>query len=246
MRLSEAQVLARSAKPVSATEERRFHNLIERRLTGEPVAYLLGEKEFYGRTFAVDRRVLIPRPETEHVVECALAQPLPARPEVLDVGTGSGCLAVTLALEMASARITAVDLSAAALAVAKRNARRHDVAGRVRLAATDLVRGLELERFDLVVSNPPYVDPATADALSPEISRHEPRAAIFAEASGRELLDRLLGHLATLRSGVFVVLEIGFDQADWMRRRLAESPFAVQEFRLDYASIPRVVVLRRN
>ncbi len=90
LRLSEAQVLARSAKPVSATEERCFHNLIERRLTGEPVAYLLGEKEFYGRTFAVDRRVLIPRPETEHVVECALAQPLPARPEVLDVGTGSG------------------------------------------------------------------------------------------------------------------------------------------------------------
>src|SRR4030095_1300690 len=115
LNLSEAQVLARQESEVSGEAERRFRDLLARRLTGEPVAYLLGEREFYGRPFYVDSRVLIPRPETEHVVEAALAERLPAAPRLLDVGTGSGCLAVTLALEIPGARVAATDLSAGAL-----------------------------------------------------------------------------------------------------------------------------------
>ncbi|MEE8277312.1 MAG: peptide chain release factor N(5)-glutamine methyltransferase, partial [Thermoanaerobaculia bacterium] len=244
--LSEAQVLARSRDRVPATEARRFRELLERRLAGEPVAYLLGEKEFFGRPFAVDRRVLIPRPESEHLVESALAQRLPEEPRILDVGTGSGCLAVTLALELPGARVTAVDVSPAALVVASANARRHGVAGRVVCAAADLVRGLELSRFDLVVSNPPYIDPATAQELSPEIREHEPPAALFAEGRGRAILDRLLRELAALRSGAPLILEIGFDQADWLRQRADASVFELQEVRSDYSGLPRVVVLRRR
>lgn len=130
--LSEAQVLARGEEAVPAEAAARFEALLARRLAGEPVAYLTGEREFWGRPFLVDSRVLIPRPETEHLVEAALAlvPALPPRPRLLDVGTGSGCLAVTLALEVAGARVVATDVSPAALAVARSNARRHRVAGR--------------------------------------------------------------------------------------------------------------------
>src|SRR3954471_4523721 len=165
--LSEARVIARQETEVPPETERRFRDLLARRLTGEPVAYLIGEREFWGRPFAVDSRVLIPRPETEHVVEVALQERLPERPWVLDVGTGSGILAVTLALEIPGARTVATDLSPGALAVAAQNARR--LGATVRLVRTDLTAGLDLARFDLVVSNPPYIDPEDAPSLSPEV-----------------------------------------------------------------------------
>jgi UDP-N-acetylglucosamine 1-carboxyvinyltransferase len=174
--LSEAQVLARGRQPAGATAQRLFLALLERRLGGEPVAYLLGEREFYGRSFAVDRRVLVPRPETEHLVEAALAARLPRSPRILDLGTGSGCLAVTLALELPAARLVATDLSPGALAVAAANVRRWGVEGRVGLAAADLFAGLDLAAFDLVVSNPPYIDRREAPTLSPEVVDFEPAA----------------------------------------------------------------------
>ncbi|HVR07812.1 MAG TPA: peptide chain release factor N(5)-glutamine methyltransferase, partial [Thermoanaerobaculia bacterium] len=175
--LTEAQAMARDDQAVPAAAAARFEALLARRLAGEPVAYLLGGREFYGRRFAVDQRVLIPRPETEHVVEAALALALPAAPRILDVGTGSGCLAVTLALELRGATVTAADLSPGALAVAAGNARRHGVAGRVAAVASDLTVAFDLGGFDLVVSNPPYVDPADAPGLSPEVCKFEPHLA---------------------------------------------------------------------
>src|ERR1700674_4057507 len=215
--LSEAQVMARDDQPVPPGAVRRPPGGRWGRGGGgggggEPVAYLLGEREFYGRSFAVDERVLIPRPETEHLVEAALTLALPPAPRILDVGTGSGCLAVTLALELTGARVVAADLSPAALAVAAGNARRHGVAGRVAVAASDLTAAFDLSRFDLVVSNPPYVDPGDAPALSPEVCNFEPHLALFSPDSGDAVLARLIRECARLRPGVPLVVEIGSGQ----------------------------------
>jgi release factor glutamine methyltransferase len=245
--LSEAQVMARGDSEVPARAEARFRELLERRLTGEPAAYLMGEREFYGRVFSVDSRVLIPRPETEHVVEEAIAVitvSLPARPRILDVGTGSGCLAVTLALEIPGSCVVATDLSPGALAVAAKNARR--LGARVSLVATDLTTGLDLPRFDLVVSNPPYVDLAEAPLLSPEVCNFEPALALFAPGSGDSVLARLFAQCALLRPGVSLVVEIGYGQLDAVRRYAGDSGLEVLRVRADYAGIPRVVVMRRR
>jgi release factor glutamine methyltransferase len=244
--LSEAQVMARDDQPVAPADAARFAELLARRLGGEPVAYLLGEKEFYGRRFAVDGRVLIPRPETEHLVEAALGLALPPSPRILDVGAGSGCLAVTLALELRGARAVAADLSPGALAVTAANARRHGVAGRVVAVASDLLAALEAARFDLVVSNPPYVDAADAAAMSPEVCNFEPHLALFPPGGGDAVMARLFGECASLRPGVPVVVEIGFGQLDAASRHAAASTLEIVEVRRDYAGVPRVLVLRRR
>lgn len=244
--LTEAQVLARDGEEVPPEAAERFRTLLARRLTGEPVAYLIREREFYGRTFHVDDRVLIPRPETEHIVEAALAEPLPPRPWILDVGTGSGILAATLALEIPGSRAVATDLSAGALAVAMRNARRLGVGDRVFPVRTDLTAGLDLSRFDLVVSNPPYVDPAEAPDLSPEVCNFEPALALFAPGSGDSVLARLFILGAGLRSGVRLIVEIGFGQLDVARRHAEASPLLLEKAWRDYSNIPRVLTLRRR
>lgn len=244
--LSEAQVLAREDGEVEPSAERRFRELLERRLTGEPVAYLLGEREFYDRSFCVDPRVLIPRPETEHVVEAALAEALPEAPRILDVGTGSGCLAVTLALEVPGARVVATDLSAGALAVAAKNARRLGAADRVSLVRTDLTDGLDLSRFDLAVSNPPYVDRSEIPEISPEVCRFEPHLALFPPGAGDAILARLFARCAELRSGIALAVEIGRGQLDDARRHAEAAGLDLASVREDYAGIPRVLVLRKR
>lgn len=241
--LDEGQLLARDRQEVPAADERRFSELLERRLRGEPVAYLLGEREFWGRGFRVDRRVLIPRPETEHLIEMALALPLPGRPRVLDLGTGSGCIAVTLALELGGARVVAVDASPAALAVAAANARR--LGARVAFAGGDLTAALRLAPFDLLVSNPPYIDPRDAHELSSEITAFEPPLALYAE-SGEAVHARLVRAAAALRPGGFVLLEIGRGQLPRVEELAAASALALVEVRPDLAGIPRAVLLRRQ
>jgi release factor glutamine methyltransferase len=243
---SEVQVLAREEREVSPQEESRFRALLTRRLTGEPVAYLLGEREFWGRPFFVDDRVLIPRPETEHVIEAALAESLPPSPVILDVATGSGCIAVTLALEIPGARVVATDLSPGALAVAAKNARRHGVADRVSLLGTDLTAGLDLSRFDLAVSNPPYIDRSEAPGLSPEVCDFEPSMALFPPGSGDSILARLFALSTGLRSGVALAVEIGRGQLDVARQHAEGSGLDLAGVREDYAGIPRVLVLRRR
>jgi release factor glutamine methyltransferase len=243
--LSEGRVLAREEMAVPPEAEARFRGLLTRRLGGEPVAYLTGEREFWGRSFHVDPRVLIPRPETEHIVEAALAERLPQNPWILDVGTGSGILAVTLALEIPGARVVAVDLSPGALAVADGNARRHGVRARVQLVGLDLTAGLDLSRFDLVVSNPPYVDRSEIPEISPEVLDFEPHRALFPPGDGDSIVARLFEECAGLRSGIALVVEIGRGQLDAVRRHAGAGGLEVAEVREDYAGIPRTVVLRR-
>ena len=247
--LSEAQVLARGEQEVSGEQEARFRTLLDRRLAGEPVAYLFGEREFYGRAFQVDARVLIPRPETEHMIEEALAwaerQGPPAR--ILDLGAGSGILPVTLALEIPAARAVATDLSPGALAVAAANARRHGVADRVHLVACDLAAALRLDRFDLVVSNPPYIDPAEASVLSPEVRDFEPHLALFSPGSGDSTLARLFAACAEgLRPGVPLLVEIGDGQLTAARRRAEGAGLELVGVRNDYAGISRTLTLVRR
>ncbi len=230
---SESRVLAYPESLVDEEARRRLDELVERRLKGEPVAHLFGEKEFWGRDFLVDRRVLTPRPETEHLIEAALELNLPPSPRILDLCTGSGCIAVTLALEIDGARVVASDLSLDALDVARANAARHEAA--VSFVAADLCEALRLDVFDLVVSNPPYVDPA-AD-LSPEVRDFDPSLALFAENRGRAIIERLLEESAAMRPGVTLLMEIGYDQGDWLAGRC--------EIRRDYAGLPRLAILRR-
>ena len=243
----EASVLAHDDEIVAASDARRFRQLLARRLRGEPVAYLFGEREFYGRPFAVDPRVLIPRPETEHLVETVLGLELPPEPRLIDVGTGSGCLAVTLALDMPRARIVATDVSVPALTVARANLRRHRVAGRVALLCCDLTAALRLEQVDLVVSNPPYVDPADQHGLSTEVRDFEPHVALFAADRGRAVVARLLAETAVLRPGAHLVLEIGYDQSEWLAATVAGLPaWQLVDLVRDYGEIPRTAVLRRQ
>jgi release factor glutamine methyltransferase len=224
----------------------RFRHLLERRLTGEPAAYLFGEREFYGRSFQVDPRVLIPRPETEHLIEAALETKLPDRPWILDVGSGSGILPVTLALEIPGARVVATDVSPGALAVTSLNARRLGVRDRVLPVGADLAGGLDLGRFDLVVSNPPYIDWSDSPTLSPEVYNFEPHVALFAPGSGDSLYARLFLETGGLRSGIRLFVEIGYGQLDAIRRHAQASGLHVVDVRLDYAGIPRVVILERR
>ncbi len=242
--LSEARVIARQESEVPPEVAGRFRDLLARRLTGEPVAYLTGEREFWGRSFAVDSRVLIPRPETEHIVEVALGRRLPERPWILDVGTGSGILAVTLALEIPGSRVVATDLSPGALAVAAQNARR--LGARVFLVNTDLTAGLDLSRFDLVVSNPPYVDRSEIPEISPEVLDFEPHLALFPPGTGDALYPRLFSQCVGLRSGIGLAVEIGRGQLDAVRRHAEASSLEIVEARKDYAGIPRTVLLRRR
>ncbi|MFL6197366.1 MAG: peptide chain release factor N(5)-glutamine methyltransferase [Thermoanaerobaculia bacterium] len=247
--LSEAQILAHGEREVPDEAAERFLHLLERRLTGEPTAYLFGEREFYGRPFQVDPRVLIPRPETEHLVEAALdtlKTPLPERPWILDVGTGSGILAVTLALEIPSSRVVATDLSPGALAVASGNARRLGVRDRVCFLGADLAGGLDLARFDLVVSNPPYIDRGDAPALSPEVYNFEPHVALFGPGTGDSLYARMFLETDGLRPGVRLLVEIGQGQLDAIHRHAGEAGLQVSDVRLDYAGIPRIVTLERR
>jgi release factor glutamine methyltransferase len=241
---NEARLLARSDATVATDVAACYRAWLERRAFGEPVAYLFGRREFYGRDFAVDRRVLIPRPETEHLVELALGLDLPKAPRILDIGTGSGILAVTLAAELPAARVVATDLSLDALQVARANARSHGVAARVSFLHTDLAAGVDLGAIDLLVSNPPYVDPEAE--LSTEVRDHEPHLALFAPDQGRQILHRLLHASAGLRPHVPVLWEIGYDQADWLAQAARESPLVLQAIHPDYAGHPRVAQLRRR
>jgi release factor glutamine methyltransferase len=243
--ISEAALLARPELEISGPDAARFDALLERRLQGEPIAYLIGEKEFYGRTFRVDRRVLVPRPETEHLIEAALArlQSMSGAPHILDLGTGSGAVAITLALELPAARVTATDASIAALVVARAN--RDRLAAPVRLVAASMLEALDAGAFDLVVANLPYVDRATVAAREMQVLRWEPSSALFAGAGGLDRIRDLLAAAPRLRPGTMVLLEIGSTQTDAVTSLAAQYHLLRHEIVRDYSGHDRVLILER-
>ncbi len=218
-----------------------FEEFVDRRLDGAPTQYITGRQEFYGREFRVTPDVLIPRPETEHVIEAALERMDGVR-RVVDVGCGSGAIAVTLALERPGLEVWGTDISAAALRVAADNARR--LKARVRWAACDLVSAIAPAGFDLVVSNPPYVALRDMAGLQREVRDHEPHTALFAGETGLEVYRRLVHDARrVLRPGGALVMELGFRMADPVRGMLAGGWRDVQ-LTPDLAGIPRVISAR--
>jgi len=221
-----------------------FEDWVARRVRQEPVQYILGETEFYGLMMRVTPAVLIPRPETEHLVEAVLARVgCDAAARICDVGAGSGAIAVALAHALPLAQVTAVDLSTAALAVAKENAERHGVAGRVRLVESDLLRAVRGERFDVVVSNPPYV--AEGEVLEAQVREYEPREALFAGPTGLEVYRRLIPEAweALVPEG-WLLMEMGHGQREALAGLL--TGWDGVEFVADLQGIPRVAIAQRR
>jgi release factor glutamine methyltransferase len=245
--IGHAQLLANPDRELTQEEESSFLRAIDRRAANEPVQYILGKQEFYGLDFLVTPAVLIPRPETEHLVEAVL-QLLPHDEpmEIIDVGTGSGILAVTLAHHLPHATMTAVDISVDAIAIARKNAKSHLVADRIRFVVSDLLSALDdaAGRFDAIVSNPPYVAEIDRASLAPEVREHEPATALFAGETGLDIYRRLLpeAHKALKENGL-LALEIGQGQRDAVAELLAD--WQDVSFLNDLQQIPRVVLARR-
>jgi release factor glutamine methyltransferase len=242
---NKAWLLAHLDDEFPEDQAKRFVEFFERRYTGEPIQYITGECEFYGLPFRVTRDVLIPRPETEHLVEkvLALAANFP-NPRVVDIGTGSGAIAVALAHHLPHATITAIDLSATALTVAEQNAKRNRVA--IRFIEGDLLTPVASEQFDILVSNPPYVPEPDRSTLSVEVRDHEPALALFAGSDGLDIYRRLIPQaFASLIPGGFLALEIGYGQSPAIANLLATSGFHQIEFLPDLQQIPRVALAQR-
>jgi release factor glutamine methyltransferase len=264
-----AWLYSHAETPLDPATAEKYFALVARRAAGEPTQYLTGKQEFWGLEFDVTPAVLIPRPETEHVVEVALAR-LGARgikidlktgapnPQlrVADVGTGSGCLAVALAHELPHAEIFATDISAAAIDVARRNAARHAVSDRVHFMQCDLLDAFLPSPlaprpsslfFDLIVSNPPYIALDEAATLPREVREHEPEAALFGGPTGVEVYERLIEQAAALlHTGGNLVVELGYGAADSVRQILvAKGAWANISITNDLAGIPRVLAAER-
>jgi release factor glutamine methyltransferase len=226
----------------------RFRALVARRARGEPLQYITGHQEFFGLDFLVTPEVLIPRPETELLVEAALEVGPREEAFVCDLGTGSGCIAIALLNERPRWRAVGVDLSSAALEVARRNARRHGVSERLRFVAMDLFSAFAAKaQFDLIVSNPPYVAAADLPALQLEVRAFEPRIALTPGDDPLGLIRRLLVEAPLfLRDEGFLLFEIGFGQEQAVKEAIDGAIWRVLEVRRDLQDIPRTFILRRR
>ena len=227
-----------------------YERLVARREGREPLAYITGHQEFWGLEFEVSPAVLIPRPETELIVEAALGRfsdrhaPL----AVADVCTGSGCLAVALAHECPGAHVVAGDVSADALRTARRNAERHGVADRIELVQADVFDGSGTGAFDLIVANPPYVPEGDRATLPPEVRDHEPPIALFAGEDGLAIIKRLVEQsTARLKAGGLLIFEFGLGQAGAVRALISQRPgLTMLDVRQDLQGIPRTAVASRQ
>ena len=240
-----AYLYAHPEQELAVEEMRRYDEAVARRATGVPAQYITGHQEFWGLDLIVSPAVLIPRPETEHVVETVLelARPddsrgtrtgvsaphtageAPALPRlrIVDVGTGSGAIAIALAKELSSAELHATDISREALEVARANAARHELSSRIKFHEADLLTGLPPGEFDFVVSNPPYVGESEEEQVQLEVRKFEPRSAVFAGPNGLEVIERLIPQAREgLRQGGWLVFEISGTIADGVRRLLRE------------------------
>lgn len=242
-------LIANAEETVDARALDLFQSVVNRRARGEPSQYITGTQDFYGRAFAVNTDVLIPRPETECLIEVALefvTSDVPAY--ICDVGTGSGCIAITLLLERPLCCATAVDISDRALEVARRNAVTHGVTNRISLVQSDCFSGLKKKPvFDLILSNPPYVSAAALPGLQREVRDHEPIVALSPGEDGLTVIRRLLTEApAFLDSRGRLLMEIGFDQSETVRELIDQRVWRLIDIRPDLQRIPRIVVLERN
>ena len=235
-------LLAHDEEEIPDHSLQRVETLVQRRFNGEPAQYVRGVADFYGREFLVDSRVLIPRPETEILVEEVLRRSMKGD-RILDVGTGSGCIAITTSLE-ADRHLFACDLSLGALDVASRNAAR--LGARVRFFSSDLLTSIH-GVFDVIVSNPPYIAAEEIAGLQSEVRLHEPHMALTPGESGLEIIERLfLEARAIVAIGGFMLFEIGFGQGEAIAPIAERYGWEVLEIRKDLAAIPRVVVSSRR
>jgi release factor glutamine methyltransferase len=277
--ISHAAQLADPDRPLTPAQQSAYQALIQRRLTNEPIQYIIGEQEFYGLALRVTPAVLIPRPETEHLVESVLAEfanssnqenchsdterssgeesphfvrsaknlPFGEKIRILDIGTGSGAIAIALAHHLPNAQITAVDLSPAALEVAATNAAIHSLADRIRFVQSDLLTALPADEapFDAIVSNPPYVPSADRAMLHPQVRDHEPSSALFAGADGLDIYRRLIPQArAALAPNGLLAIEIGHGQRDPIAALLAD--WCQLHFVDDLQGIPRIALARKS
>ncbi|HYN23841.1 MAG TPA: peptide chain release factor N(5)-glutamine methyltransferase [Pyrinomonadaceae bacterium] len=231
-------------------EQQSFRECVARRAEGEPLQYITGRQAFFGLDFEVTKDVLIPRPETELLVETAL--PLvdegPAAPCICDVGTGSGCIAVALLHENQRATAVGIDLSMEAIQVARRNAVRHSVAARISFLVADCLSALGTGPiFDLVVSNPPYVAGSALEGLQREVRDHEPRLALTPGVDGLTIIRRLLlDSGAFVKAGGHLLMEIGFDQGAAVERLIDRTSWKFLDIHMDLQGIPRIVALQKT
>jgi len=250
-----AYLYAHPERELTAEDLARCDEALARRATGVPAQYITGHQEFWGLDFIVSPAVLIPRPETEHVVEAVLelarlaqpdgrSRPSPHGLRIVDVGTGSGAIALALAKELPSAEIHATDISPEALDIARANAARHELTSRIEFHGTDLLSGLPTGSFDFVVSNPPYVGESEEDSVQLEVRKFEPRNAVFAGPTGVEVIERMIPQArAALAPGGWLVFEISGTIADRVRSLLLS--WDEVEIRNDLQGIARVAIARK-
>ena len=240
-------------RELTKEEQTRYSETLERRSSGIPAQYITGHQEFWGMDLIVTPAVLIPRPETEHVVERVVAQlavraagGLPGEDlRIADVGTGSGCIALALAKELPQAEIHATDISAAALEIARANAARHQLDDRIHFSQSDLLDDVEEAPFDFVVSNPPYVGESEQDQVQLEVRKFEPRAAVFAGPTGTEVIERLIPQaFEKLKPGGFLVIEISDSISSRVRELLSD--WKSVEITEDLQGIARVAAAERH
>lgn len=246
-------LLAHPETPLDPEVLKRMQALIERRVAGEPLQYLLGTQEFYGLEMRVTPAVLIPRRETEHLIEAVELWATRFHDErtlqIADVGTGSGAIAIALATHLAGCELTAIDLSPDALAIARENAERHACSDRIRFLHGDLLGPVAEQvregfRFDAIVSNPPYVPAGDAATMQPEVVQHEPHTALFAGADGLDIYRRLIPQaLEAITSCGLLAMEFGYGQRDALAELL--SGWNDVRFVDDYQGIPRIVLAIR-
>jgi release factor glutamine methyltransferase len=237
-----AWLIGHSNDDIGSNHWEPYYELLQRRRHGEPIQYIIGETEFYGLPFRVTPDVLIPRPETEHLVERVIGLAANfSSPSIIDIGTGSGAIAVVLAHKLPSAQTTAIDFSAPALAIAHQNAEFNKVANCIRFLQGDLLSPVANEQFDLIVSNPPYIPEPDRPTLAVEVRDHEPSLALFAGPDGLDIYRRLIPQaFACLVPGGFLALEIGYNQSPAIANLLTASGFQNIQFLPDLQGIPRV------
>ena len=252
LEIDRTHLLTRSDEQIEANRYTAYLALVKRRAAGEPVQYITGHQEFYGLEFIVTPDVLIPRPETEFLVERVIKLARESRnetPLIVDLGTGSGCIAVTLALHVPGARVIATDSSNAALDVARANAGRHGARDRIEFVQGDLLTPLverDLEAaVDILASNPPYVDEDKPELIQREVSEWEPPSALFGGADGLDFYRRLLLDAPRyLKPGGYLVCEIGYGQLDAIHELIDRSSLELIDVTADLQGLPRTLALR--